>query len=62
MLAALVAALGLAGSASAQALPDHTIITNISPIMMGRIDPIIDPGKVGAHVHTVLGASNFRCE
>ncbi|KLT45175.1 hypothetical protein CC85DRAFT_151830 [Cutaneotrichosporon oleaginosum] len=62
MLATLVAALGLAGSASAQAFPDHTIITNISPIMMGRIDPIIDPGKVGAHVHTVLGASNFRSE
>ncbi|BEI93079.1 uncharacterized protein CcaverHIS019_0507070 [Cutaneotrichosporon cavernicola] len=62
MFAALVTALGLAGSATAQALPDHTIITAISPIMMGRLDPIIDPGKIGSHVHTVMGASNFRSE
>jgi hypothetical protein len=62
MLATLVATLGLAGSASAQALPDHSILTSVPPIMIGRVDPIIDPGQVAAHVHTVLGASNFRCE
>lgn len=64
MLAALLAALGLAGSAAAQGVsyPDHTILTNVNIITMGRIDPIINPGEVGGHVHTVLGASNFRCE
>lgn len=24
-----------------------------------RLDPIVDPGKVSSHVHTVVGASNF---
>ncbi|KAL1412244.1 hypothetical protein Q8F55_003255 [Vanrija albida] len=30
------------------------------PIAITRIDPIVDPGKVGGHVHTIFGASNFR--
>lgn len=29
------------------------------PLMTGRVDPIINPGTVGSHVHTVMGASNF---
>lgn len=24
-----------------------------------RLDPIVSPGKVSSHVHTVVGASNF---
>jgi hypothetical protein len=27
--------------------------------MEGRVDPIISPGNVSGHVHTVMGASNF---
>ncbi|TXT07327.1 hypothetical protein VHUM_03047 [Vanrija humicola] len=30
------------------------------PIAVTRIDPIVDPGKVGGHVHSIFGASNFR--
>lgn len=33
---------------------DHT------PLVQDRIDPIETPGGVGQHVHTVIGASNFR--
>lgn len=29
------------------------------PLMTGRLDPIVSPGEVSAHVHTVMGASNF---
>jgi hypothetical protein len=32
------------------------------PLMEGRVDPIISPGNVSAHVHTVMGASNFGME
>lgn len=63
MLSALVAALSLAGSAAAQeALPDHTILTNVNVVTMGRMDPIVNPGTIGDHVHTIMGASNFRSE
>ena len=30
-----------------------------SPLMTSRIDPIVDPGKVSTHVHSVFGGSNF---
>jgi hypothetical protein len=29
------------------------------PLMTGRVDPIISPGQVSTHVHTVMGGSNF---
>ncbi|KLT44646.1 hypothetical protein CC85DRAFT_241950 [Cutaneotrichosporon oleaginosum] len=27
---------------------------------IGRVDPVVSPGRVSDHVHTVFGASNFR--
>jgi hypothetical protein len=27
-------------------------------LTMGRVDPIVSPGKVSAHVHTVVGSSS----
>ena len=30
-----------------------------SPVVVERADPIIDPGKVSAHVHTVMGGNGF---
>jgi hypothetical protein len=29
-------------------------------LMYARLDPIISPGKVSAHVHTIIGGSRFR--
>lgn len=29
------------------------------PLMTGRVDPVVNPGVVSSHVHTVMGASNF---
>lgn len=29
------------------------------PMMQGRVDPIISPGKTSTHVHTIQGGSNF---
>jgi hypothetical protein len=30
------------------------------PLVQDRVDPILTPGGVGPHVHTIIGASNFR--
>jgi hypothetical protein len=35
-------------------------IMTASSLVTQRLDPIIAPGKVASHVHTVLGASNFN--
>jgi Domain of unknown function (DUF1996) len=32
--------------------------TGCSKLELGRIDPIVQPGVVSNHVHTVLGASS----
>jgi len=32
------------------------------PLYRGRIDPLVNPGVVGNHVHRVFGASNFGVE
>jgi hypothetical protein len=29
-------------------------------LMQDRLDPILTPGAVGPHVHTIIGSSNFR--
>lgn len=29
------------------------------PLMVGRVDPVVSPGQISSHVHTVMGASNF---
>lgn len=60
-LTTIIAALGVAGAA-AQVLPDHTILTNVNIVAMARMDPIANPGEVASHMHTILGASNFRCK
>ena len=39
--------------ADAYWIVQHKILTH------DRLDPIVSPGKVGSHVHTVVGASNF---
>lgn len=39
---------------------DHTRFVSIFPIVAGRIDPIVNPGKVAGHVHTIYGANNVR--
>jgi hypothetical protein len=31
---------------------------NCANIMLGRVDPIVNPGAVSAHVHTVQGSSS----
>ncbi len=49
--------LGLAGTALGDA--DHFIFSGPGTIAMSRMDPIVDPGAVGAHVHNVFGGSGF---
>lgn len=57
-----VAALAVPAAAQAGVVyPDHNILMNNVPMFVGRTDPIVNPGEVSSHVHTVLGASNFRC-
>jgi hypothetical protein len=31
---------------------------NCANIQLGRVDPIVNPGKVSAHVHTVQGGAS----
>ncbi|KAL7420897.1 TOM (translocase of outer membrane) complex component [Cryptotrichosporon argae] len=59
LLIAAAAALGaLVGAESLT--QDHWILNWATPIAVGRIDPIISPGSVSAHVHNIVGASNFN--
>lgn len=45
-----------------RAAEDFFIITQCPTITMSRIDPIVDPGRVSAHVHNVCGGSGFGSE
>lgn len=54
-----LALLALAPLALARVGPGEFIIEG-GMNFIGRVDPIIAPGRVGDHVHTVFGASNFR--
>ncbi|EJT52721.1 hypothetical protein A1Q1_02056 [Trichosporon asahii var. asahii CBS 2479] len=38
---------------------DHFILTEVNSLVQARIDPTINGGKVGSHVHNIMGASNF---
>jgi hypothetical protein len=38
---------------------DFFVITHCPSIAMSRIDPIVDPGRVSAHVHNICGGSGF---
>ena len=35
------------------------VIVALAPLMYGRVDPIIAPGKASAHVHLGMGGSNW---
>lgn len=35
------------------------VIVGLAPLMYGRVDPIIAPGKASAHVHLGMGGSNW---
>lgn len=39
--------------------PDHFILSEVNSLVQARIDPIINSGRVGSHVHNIMGASNF---
>ncbi|KAK8844091.1 hypothetical protein IAR55_006885 [Kwoniella newhampshirensis] len=54
LLTALAMLSGLALGAK-----DHWIITTAQPLMLARVDPIVNPYAVSSHVHHVVGASNF---
>ncbi|KAI0687522.1 WSC-domain-containing protein [Earliella scabrosa] len=59
---ALLAFSKLAALASLVALvnAEHWIFGGSRPIVTTRLDPIISPGAVGTHVHSVVGASRFK--
>lgn len=49
-----------AGASVADASSDPFVIRAMGAIAVARIDPIINPGKVAGHVHSLFGASNIR--
>ena len=38
------------------------LLNQVKLLAMARIDPIVSPGKVAGHVHSIFGASNFNSE
>lgn len=52
-----------AASASAYSATGRTFAVNHfygnGPLVEGRMDPIINPGKASSHVHSVQGGNNF---
>lgn len=53
---------GLASITSIIAEKDFFVITSCPSIALSRIDPIVDPGRVSAHVHNICGGSGFGRE
>lgn len=53
----------LAGAAGVYAKTGRTFAVlhhyGKGPLMTGRVDPVVNPGAISGHVHTVMGASNF---
>lgn len=43
----------------ADAANDHFILTQLSSLVIGRMDPIISPNAISGHVHNVQGGSAF---
>ena len=35
------------------------VIVGLAPLMYARVDPLVSPGKVSAHVHFGMGGSNW---
>ncbi|KAI0823488.1 WSC-domain-containing protein [Trametes gibbosa] len=56
MFSKLFAFAALAAVANAE----HFIMGGSKLIVQTRLDPIVNPGKVGTHVHAVVGASRFK--
>lgn len=56
ILAALVRLAAAAADQRTYAVLHHY---GTGPLMIGRVDPIVSPGTVSSHVHTVMGGSNF---
>ncbi|KAB5570742.1 putative WSC domain protein [Coniochaeta sp. 2T2.1] len=60
MLFTTAALAALAGVAAAKDGRTFAVLRHHnSPLTIGRADPVVSPGQISAHVHTVLGASNF---
>ncbi|GJE85355.1 DUF1996 and WSC domain-containing protein [Phanerochaete sordida] len=55
VLKTLSTALALAGLASASS---HMIMGGLKPIVYERLDPIVNPGALGTHLHAFMGANN----
>ncbi|EJT74301.1 hypothetical protein GGTG_08144 [Gaeumannomyces tritici R3-111a-1] len=55
------AAAALIGAVSAKKGRTFCVLrfNGAGPLVEGRMDPIVEPGRTSAHVHTVQGASNF---
>jgi hypothetical protein len=53
----------LASAVTAYNSTDRTFVVNHfygdGPLTMGRVDPIINPGKVSGHVHAIQGGNAF---
>ncbi|OWZ53271.1 WSC domain-containing protein [Cryptococcus neoformans 125.91] len=56
----LYALAALAMSGVSLGAPDHWILTHAQTLLLGRVDPIVNPGAISSHVHNVVGASNFN--
>ena len=35
------------------------VVTHDNALVSTRLDPIMDPGMISKHVHTIIGGSNF---
>ncbi|KAH8082838.1 WSC-domain-containing protein [Cristinia sonorae] len=55
-LAGLLGALAAAPSAHAV----HVIFGGIKPVVTTRLDPIVNPGQLSSHLHTVAGGNGFK--
>ena len=60
--ASVYALAGLAMAGVSLGAPDHWILTHAQTLLLGRVDPIVNPGAISSHVHNVVGASNFKCK
>lgn len=56
----LLPALPLLLSSFASAQQNQVFTVNCQPLTVQRADPIVFPGQISPHVHTVTGGTNFR--
>lgn len=48
-----------AGTAADGFTSDHFVLTQAGTLAVMRMDPIVNPGAVSGHLHTVVGGSLF---